>query len=333
MMHFIGGKKNIIQSDVKQRVQSSLTAGGYKAIDVSVDGRDVALSGVVASEQDVEKVVSLAQNVAGEKGYTAPRVVDWRGEVQAPKPIVLKDGVINAVIKDGVVTLTGQLGSQQQVDAVLASAYAKFGADNVVNRLTVGENIKPINGLNGLLSDLNLSNGSLSLNGNQVSLRGQVEDAATKSSIGSSVVNALGSNYQVRNLLQVVAPKPVVVEENLVCQRELVSVMSSSKIFFETSSAVIKTGSYSLLDRVTSILGQCPEAIVAVEGHTDSSGGDEMNQDLSKRRAQAVVNYLVGKGIDAAKLTSVGYGESKPIASNETSDGRAQNRRIEFTVK
>ena len=72
---------------------------------------------------------------------------------------------------------------------------------------------------------------------------------------------------------------------------------------------------------------------MSIEGHTDSQGPDAYNQDLSERRAQAVVDYLVGQGINAARLGAVGYGENLPIGDIDTADGRAMNRRIEFTVQ
>jgi len=71
---------------------------------------------------------------------------------------------------------------------------------------------------------------------------------------------------------------------------------------------------------------------VAVEGHTDSVGSDAYNQKLSERRAQAAVDYLVSQGVDASRLQPTGYGESKPMASNDTADGRAQNRRVDLVV-
>jgi len=335
-MHWLGGKKDSIPADVKRLVSSQLAESNFGSVDVAVDGRDVTLTGVVSSEDTKNQIIALAEDVTDAKGRVAPRVVNWAGEVkipEPPKPVMLKDGSINATVKDGVITLTGALGSQQQVDAALASAYAKFGANNVVNRLTVGENIKPISGLNGLLSGLDIENGALSLSGQQINLTGEVADDATKLGIAGSVAKALGSNFSVNNLLTVVVPEPEVPEVNLVCQSELKTLMGASKIFFETSSAVIKSDSNALLGKIAGILSQCPDASFVVEGHTDASGGEELNLDLSKRRAQSVVNYLVGKGVEVNNLTSIGYGESKPIATNASREGRAQNRRIEFTVK
>ena len=90
----------------------------------------------------------------------------------------------------------------------------------------------------------------------------------------------------------------------------------------------------NILDQVIQVLKRHPEWKIRIEGHTDSMGTDEYNQDLSQRRATAVRNYLVSQGIPASQLVEiVGYGESRPVADNGTSEGRYLNRRVDFVVK
>lgn len=104
-------------------------------------------------------------------------------------------------------------------------------------------------------------------------------------------------------------------------------------VYFDTDSDVIQARSYELLNQVAELMiGVGTIRRVRVEGHTDNRGADDYNLDLSDRRAQSVRVYLVGQGIDPARLESVGYGETLPIADNGTSDGRAQNRRVEFRI-
>jgi OOP family OmpA-OmpF porin len=99
---------------------------------------------------------------------------------------------------------------------------------------------------------------------------------------------------------------------------------------FEFDSARLTAEAEGRLDDAMKILERHPELVVEIAGHTDSTGAAEYNQGLSERRAKAVRDYLVGKGADPANLTARGYGESKPVADNATSEGRAQNRRVEF---
>jgi outer membrane protein OmpA-like peptidoglycan-associated protein len=92
----------------------------------------------------------------------------------------------------------------------------------------------------------------------------------------------------------------------------------------------MKAEAYPLLDEVASILMQNPEMKVEVQGHTDNKGSAQYNQWLSEKRAQRVTDYLVSKGIDPSRLEAKGYGLTQPVASNDTAQGRAQNRRVEL---
>lgn len=105
------------------------------------------------------------------------------------------------------------------------------------------------------------------------------------------------------------------------------------QILFETAEAIIQKQSYPMLDDVYKVLADNPEiGPVLIEGHTDNRGSRPYNLDLSKRRAQAVVDYLVAKGIAKKRLKSAGFGFDRPVADNETPLGRAKNRRTEFKL-
>jgi outer membrane protein OmpA-like peptidoglycan-associated protein len=103
-------------------------------------------------------------------------------------------------------------------------------------------------------------------------------------------------------------------------------------VYVKTDRAVIEPRSFGLLDNVAAVLQAHDQLNIQVEGHTDSQGDDAYNKQLSQRRAEAVVSYLVKKGIAATRLTALGFGEDRPIADNHTKAGRAQNRRVVFTV-
>lgn len=107
----------------------------------------------------------------------------------------------------------------------------------------------------------------------------------------------------------------------------------SDAVYFATGSDTIEERSFELLDNVATIIKDHDEIKgVVVEGHTDNQGDPAFNKDLSQKRAAAVVAFLVSKGVDAAKLSALGYGVEKPVASNDDDAGRAKNRRVEFTV-
>ena len=99
---------------------------------------------------------------------------------------------------------------------------------------------------------------------------------------------------------------------------------------FEYGSDQLSEQLVVLLDTAAGILLRNPTLVGTVEGHTDDLGGEAFNQQLSERRAQAAVDYLIAAGVDPARLIAVGYGETRPIGDNNTAEGRTINRRIEF---
>ncbi len=109
-------------------------------------------------------------------------------------------------------------------------------------------------------------------------------------------------------------------------------ITKSGGIQFVTGKADLATSSRATLDRVAAILATNAAVKAEVRGHTDSQGDAQKNLELSQQRAQAVVDYLVQKGIVVARLTAKGLGETVPIADNNTEAGRAKNRRVEFAI-
>jgi outer membrane protein OmpA-like peptidoglycan-associated protein len=108
--------------------------------------------------------------------------------------------------------------------------------------------------------------------------------------------------------------------------------LAAKNVFFATASDKLLAQSNKRLNDVVTILNENPSFKVQIDGHTDDQGKDEYNMDLSNRRAASVKAYLVSKGISEARLSSMGYGETKPVADNKTAKGRAENRRVEMTL-
>ncbi len=103
-------------------------------------------------------------------------------------------------------------------------------------------------------------------------------------------------------------------------------------VFFDTNRSDVKGASAATLDKLAGIFQEYPKSSILIEGHTDSAGSEEYNWNLSQQRAESVTQYLIAKGISANRFTTKWYGETQPRASNETSEGKAKNRRVELAI-
>jgi outer membrane protein OmpA-like peptidoglycan-associated protein len=110
-------------------------------------------------------------------------------------------------------------------------------------------------------------------------------------------------------------------------------VVTMGDVLFDTGKATLKPGAYSTIDRLATVLKEDTSRKVMIEGHTDNVGSDEYNQELSERRAASVQAALFERGVDAAQISTVGKGETTPVASNDSPVGRQQNRRVELVFQ
>lgn len=160
------------------------------------------------------------------------------------------------------------------------------------------------------------------------------EGAGKGAAIGA-VVGLIGGgligNYldrQAREMQAILAE-----QDRLRRQQERLELALSSDILFASGSASLQPGARDKIRQLAGVLNRYPRTTIQVIGHTDSRGSEEANLDLSRRRAQAVAEELVAAGVSPSRITTFGRGESSPIASNDTPEGRAQNRRVELIVE
>lgn len=113
---------------------------------------------------------------------------------------------------------------------------------------------------------------------------------------------------------------------------ELKQSITLDNVYFDVNSAKLKPESYVALNNFAAGMKVIKSLKVEVQGHTDSDGDDESNLVLSQKRAQSVIDYVASQGVDKSRMTAKGYGETKPIASNDTAEGKAKNRRTEVKV-
>lgn len=119
---------------------------------------------------------------------------------------------------------------------------------------------------------------------------------------------------------------------SVVREGDKINLVMPGNITFDTDSGNVKASFYEVLNSVAIVLEEFDKTIVAVSGHTDSTGSRDYNQQLSEKRASSVASYLKSRGIVDARFETVGFGEDYPIADNSTAEGRALNRRVELTL-
>lgn len=238
---------------------------------------------------------------------------------------------LNASSKGDKVTLSGRLSSQREADSLMADALRVFGIGNIVNNLTVTDDVAPLENTN-FLSALKfdgdgVSNVNAMVNGAGLTLTGDIPNQILSKSIEKSA----NTQFEGPVLNQLVVSIPII--EEISCQERVNEILTQGKINFETAKSTISDDSHELLGLIYAAANRCPEATFEVAGHTDNTGNLESNMTLSKRRAQSVVDYLVELGLANERLTAAGYGPKSPVADNSTDQGRTQNRRIEFKLR
>ncbi len=325
-----------IESDLERRSSQALLAAGYDSVNADATGTSVLLTGQYTDDLDGELPFQIVASLAGVGG------VD--GQIWPVSTSELGDAKIYADALDiqwanRRATVTGSLSTQEKVDLVLATldeAFVHVDADELKVKEGVADESPWLGTVLGLVQSVapQLEEGRIVGDGeNQLLvLSGEVTDGDLKDELNGKVTDTA--------LILGFAPTPGVIvprtgptkEEVDELQEDLNELILDQVVEFETKSYALTEKGKALLDEVLAALDAAPEIRVLIAGHTDNTGSADANQLLSEQRANAVLEYLVEHGQDPARFDTIGYGETRPIASNDTAEGRARNRRIEFTA-
>ncbi len=210
----------------------------------------------------------------------------------------------------------------------------KFLNEKIVDNLkaSVGAPAGFANAVTAALGALSrLSTGSLMISDREVKLSGDAFYDVAADEIRGGLGAELPQGWRVNTEVSTRPPANAV--DATVCQQLFAELLAVGKIRFMSGQASIDNDSRGLMDRLVEIALRCPTANVEIGGHTDTDGDEDGNMKLSERRAQAVLDYLLRAGLPTDRLHAVGYGQTEPVASNDTAEGKAQNRRIEFMVR
>lgn len=168
----------------------------------------------------------------------------------------------------------------------------------------------------------NIRQGRIDIHGTTISLHGKVSSLEQKQAIQNRIHSRLTDLYQLENQLVVVEGEQRLIDETL----------GNRIVEFESGSTNLTPIGLGILDDMAGVLQRVGDKPVLITGHTDNVGNSTANLALSNKRAEAVKQYLIGRNINATRLSTTGKGDSDPIASNDNEEGRTRNRRIEFTL-
>jgi len=280
-------------------------------VKLDVDGRDVTLLGAVPSEQHKAKAKQLVDDVWG---------------VRASKDLldVLKAYNFKSTLdQNGQIKAYGTVDSAEAVDAIRkampenAQITLSTGATPLTNspeRLVVGA---------GALLDL--QEGDLAIDKDNFVLRGTAPDITAKNDIEQTI----DSQKAIIDPLQVTLEIDVASPFTAACLTLLEDVANRDMVLFDVDRAEINEPFRDMLYGYSQLLQECP-GMILIEAHADQDGSEQYNEALSNRRASAVANALVELGVSDARIHTFAYGETRPIASNETTSDKTYNRRVEL---
>ena len=290
---------------------------------ITISDTRVSLSGMARDLGGREAISAALKNLP--EGFSVAS-----NEIKAPPYIfqAYKDPVALTL------TLTGYVPDNNVHAAIVVAAGRKFFSEKVVDNLkaSLGAPAGFASAVAPALGALSrLSTGTLVISDREVKLSGDALYDAAPGQLRGNLVKDFPQGWQLKADISV-KPAAAPVDAS-VCQQLFSELLAKGTIRFESGRSTLDPDSAGLLDHLTEIALRCPTTNIEVAGHTDTDGDNAANQSLSEKRAQAVVDYLVKAGLPASRFTATGFGSAQPVAANDSDDGKARNRRIEFLVK
>lgn len=271
--------------------------------------------------------------IAGTNAKTLPASLELkRAEVTPPGVSPYR---FVAERRGGGLVISGHVPDEASREAIFAAAHHKFGAVEIVGDLIYASGAPAgyVDAVSAALQVLSrVAGGRAEIADAALSVSGFVFQPAAVDDIADTIAGALPDGFAVaeNTLATRQGGQPVAAER---CSELLRAALKTGRIEFDGNKAGIAGDSYGLLDRVSASVARCPDASIEVGAHSDSEGSSSRNRDRTQARAEAIVDFLVNAGVKRERLSAVGYGESNPIADNGTAEGKAANRRIEFSVE
>lgn len=293
---------------------------------------DITLTALMGTDQ------ALFDRVVGELEGTLPEAFALLATLP-PTPEAESESAVQeftaTLSPEGLVQLRGRLPNDIARDTTDSYARARFGTETVHMATRLDDSLPPtwpFRVMAGLDALSLLHNGTLLVTPEAVSVTGNTGNTETNARIAQLLADKLSqTDHFAINVTYVEALDPLAglptAEE---CMANIQALQDETKIAFEPGSGTLDASAASIIDKLAEELNACPDLQIEIQGHTDSQGRESMNQALSQTRALAVLTALQERRVLTKGFLALGYGESQPIADNDTAEGREANRRIEF---
>ncbi|SFJ82713.1 OmpA family protein [Celeribacter neptunius] len=283
---------------------------------------------------------ALFDEVVGELQADLPATFTVHSTLLRPEEVADEDSRPEFIVirsPEGQTQLRGRISDDRSKLATEALAKAAFGTQSLYSAMRVDEGLPSGWSLRAMaaieaLSELN--RGSATMSEDTVAIRGETGNPAAKANIARILAEKLGDGEDFTiDVTYVKKLDPIL---NLPTPEECVArandIVAASKIVFDPGSVELNVAANDTLDRIAEALKDCEEVEIEIGGHTDSQGRETMNLNLSTQRANSVLDGLLMRRVAGVDFVAKGYGESEPIADNDTEEGREDNRRIEFKL-
>ncbi len=330
-----------IETDMMRRAQEILASSDavIGMEQVAFEGRDATLRGSVPSEQEKLRVQALLEVYPIRVVHNELVVDDGRPTVAAAPALDPASALFALSPSDGEgLRLSGRMPDAATRERLAQSVRDAFPTRDVEDAMTVDAGMTPLVWADGVVAMMPalsaVARPYLLVGADVAQLRGEVPSETQRTVVSQDAVASLAGALRLHLELDIAA-QPVLEESAALRQlrQQLGEVLAGHQVQFRINTAELVPASQELLQRVAAVLRSFPDIDMEVQGHTDILGSIATNNALSQTRADAVRTYLIGQGVDADRLTAVGYGPTKPVATNTTREGRIKNRRVEFSLK
>lgn len=327
--HYV--ERDGIAGDLTERSRQALADANFGNVDVKFieSGEARYRTGILSGPVSPDVAEQARATVASLRGVHDARFDVGDGTISPYPWKASHDGT--QLVLDGFVPDEYTRGE------ILATARTRFPDAEILDKMVVGNGAPAGDWLTAAQSGLadlgQLDSGYAALSDTSLTVVGRTSNAGIIAAIEENLAMRLPEGFSgSADITADAAPDAEVAAEVSSCQERIDAAKGGDSIAFATGSATLLVRPNPMLDNLAQIALDCPRTAIAIEGHTDSRGSAELNQQLSDQRAASVRQYLIGAGVPAERLSAQGFGETRPLDPADTAEAHARNRRTDFIV-